>query len=127
MIRVTPKLAPGVTLGVDPTTDLFLDQKGLKYSPNDASWGLSDNEYARVNTRNYTVLGDMKFTLGQPLTAVWKSQYTADPAAGQQLWHQDLTYPNQAPVKRLKTTHQLTAKKGGQCFTLLGLRAQPTR
>ena len=33
MIRVTPKLAPGVTLGVDPTTDLFLDQKGLRYSP----------------------------------------------------------------------------------------------
>jgi len=66
MIRVTPKLAPGVTLGVDPTSDLFLDQRGLKYSPNDAEWSMSDNEYARVNTRNYTVLGDTKFTPGQP-------------------------------------------------------------
>lgn len=120
MIRVTPKLAPGVTLGVDPTTDLFLDQKGLRYSPNSSSWSMSDNEYARVNTRNYTVLGDMKFTLGQPLTAVWKSQYTADPASGQQLWHQDLTYPNQMPVKRFSTSHQLTAKKGGQCHYVAG-------
>ena len=67
MIRVTPKLAPGITLGANPTIDLFLDQKGLKCSPNDAAWTMSDNEYARVNTRLYTVLGDTKFTLGQPL------------------------------------------------------------
>ena len=121
MIRVTPKLAPGVTLGVDPTTDLFLDQKGLRYSPNDASWGLSDNEYARVNTRNYTVLGDTKFTLGQPLTATWAANYLregTDPDLS--AWRQDLTVPNQQPVKRLKTNHQLTAKKGGQCHYVAG-------
>jgi len=120
MIRVTPKLAPGVTLGVDPTTDLFLDQRGLKYSPNDTEWTASDNEYARVNTRNYTVLADGKFTLGQPLTAVWKSQYTSDPASGQQLWHQDITYPNKACLKRTTTRHQLTAKKGGEVHYVAG-------
>jgi hypothetical protein len=120
MIRVTPKLAPGVTLGVDPTTDLFLDQKGLKYSPNDAAWGLSDNEYARVNTRNYTVLGDTKFTLGQPLTATWQSQFTSDPAPGNLLWHQDLIVPGKPCNKRATTRHQLTAKKGGQCHYVAG-------
>ncbi|AXQ66043.1 MAG: putative capsid protein [Cressdnaviricota sp.] len=121
MIRVTPKLAPGVTLGVDPTTDLFLDQRGLRYSPNDASWGLSDNEYARVNTRNYTVLGDTKFTLGQPLTATWAANYLADNPAPDILgWRQDLTLPSKMPVKRLKTNHQLTAKKGGQCHYVAG-------
>jgi len=121
MIRVTPKLAPGVTLGVDPTTDLFLDQKGLRYSPNDAAWGLSDNEYARVNTRNYTVLGDTKFTLGQPLTATWANNVFregGDPDLG--TWRQDLTIPGKAPLKRLKTNHQLTAKKGGQCHYVAG-------
>ncbi len=121
MIRVTPKLAPGVTLGVDPTTDLFLDQRGLKYSPNDASWGLSDNEYARVNTRNYTVLGDAKFTLGQPLTATWATNWIDEPtnpaATG---WRQDLTLPSKIPVKRLVTKHQLAAKKGGQCHYVAG-------
>lgn len=121
MIRVTPKLAPGVTLGVDPTTDLFLDQKGLRYSPNDASWSMSDNEYARVNTRNYTVLGDTKFTLGQPLTATWATnvfRVVDDPDFG--TWRQDLTIPAKAPLKRLKTNHQLTAKKGGQCHYVAG-------
>jgi hypothetical protein len=119
MIRVTPKLAPGVTLGVDPTTDLFLDQKGLKYSPNDAAWGLSDNEYARVNTRNYTVLGDTKFTLGQPLTATWASQWFDEPS-NNTTWRQHLTIPNKPPLKRVTTRHQLTAKKGGQCHYVAG-------
>nr|AGA18474.1 hypothetical protein [uncultured marine virus] len=119
MIRVTPKLAPGVTLGVDPTTDLFLDQKGLRYSPNDAAWGLSDNEYARVNTRNYTVLGDVKFTLGQPLTAAWTNDYIDEPSNFMG-WRQDLTIPNKPSVKRLRTSHQLTAKKGGQCHYVAG-------
>jgi hypothetical protein len=119
MIRVTPKLAPGVTLGVDPTTDLFLDQRGLKYSPNDASWGLSDNEYARVNTRNYTVLGDTKFTLGQPLTATWAPNWFDEPS-NNTTWHQHLTIPTKNPVKRVTTRHQLTAKKGGQCHYVAG-------
>lgn len=118
MIRVTPKLAPGVTLGVDPTSDLFLDQRGLKYSPNDAEWTASDNEYARVNTRNYTVLGDTKFTLGQPLTAVWNS--TNHTAGYPVVWDQALTIPNKPCNKRAKTFHQLTAKKGGDVHYVAG-------
>lgn len=121
MIRVTPKLAPGVTLGVDPTSDLFLDQRGLKYSPNDAEWSMSDNEYARVNTRNYTVLGDTKFTLGQPISAVWASNYLRDDAdPDETAWRQDLTLPSKNPLKRLSTRHQLTAKKGGDCHYVAG-------
>lgn len=116
MIRVTPKLAPGVTLGVDPTTDLFLDQRGLKYSPNDTEWTLSDNEYARVNTRNYTVLMDTKFTLGQPLTATWAK----NPIDNTHSWRQDLTLPGKPCNKRATTRHQLTAKKGGEVHYAAG-------
>jgi hypothetical protein len=121
MIRVTPKLAPGVTLGVDPTSDLFLDQRGLKYSPNDAEWTTSDNEYARVNTRNYTVLGDTKFTLGQPISAVWAANYLREGSSPDlSAWRQDLTIPNKNPLKRFTSRHQLTAKKGGECYYIAG-------
>lgn len=121
IIRVTPKLAPGVTLGVDPTSDLFLDQRGLKYSPNDAQWTMSDNEYARVNTRNYTVLGDTKFTLGQPVSAVWAANYLREGSSPDlSAWRQDLTLPSKNPLKRLATRHQLTAKKGGDCHYVAG-------
>jgi hypothetical protein len=71
VVRVTPKLSPGINTQIDPTSDLFLDQLGLAYSPSSTQWSVSDNEYARVNTRKYTVLGDTKFTLGQPMTATW--------------------------------------------------------
>jgi hypothetical protein len=121
MIRVTPKLAPGVTLGVDPTSDLFLDQRGIKYSPNDAEWTMSDNEYARVNTRNYTVLGDTKFTLGQPISAVWAANYLREGSTPDlSVWRQDLTLPSKTPLKRTTTRHQLTAKKGGDCHYVAG-------
>ena len=33
IVRVTPKLSPGITTVNDPTNDLFLDQLGLAYSP----------------------------------------------------------------------------------------------
>jgi hypothetical protein len=82
---------------------------------------MSDNEYARVNTRNYTVLGDTKFTLGQPISAVWASNYLRDDAdPDETAWRQDLTLPSKNPLKRLSTRHQLTAKKGGDCHYVAG-------
>jgi len=117
IVRVTPKLSPGINTQIDPTTDLFLDQLGLAYSPAATAWTVSDNEFARVNTRKYTVLGDTKFTLGQPITATWACNLLregTDPDFSS--WRQDLTIPDTSVLKRLTTNHQLTAKKGGEVY-----------
>nr|AGA18470.1 hypothetical protein [uncultured marine virus] len=117
MVRVTPKLSPGINTQIDPTNDLFLDQLGLAYSPASTQWTVTDNEFARVNTRKYTVLGDTKFTLGQPITATWalNSQIeTATPDAS--FWRQDLIVPEKPVLKRITTNHQLTTKKGGEVY-----------
>ena len=123
MIRVTPKLSPGVTTANDPTNDLFLDQLGLSYSPASVQWSQSDNEFARVNTRKYTVLGDTKFTLGQPITASWATNWAAgldgvgeDSRPEVCAWRQDLTVPDKPVLKRLTTNHQLATKKSGEVY-----------
>jgi hypothetical protein len=121
IIRVTPKLSPGVTTVNDPTTDLFLDQLGLAYSPNVTAWTVSDNEFARVNTRKYTVLGDTKFTLGQPITASWATNWaqgegSTEDYPGGSGWRQDLTIPDKPVLRRLTTNHQLATKKGGEVY-----------
>lgn len=114
IIRVTPKLSPGVNTQIDPTNDLFLDQLGLAYSPASTNWTVTDNEYARVNTRKYTVLGDTKFTLAQPIAATWAANWKID--ANDANWRQDLTIPDKPVLKRLTTNHQLTTKKGGEVY-----------
>jgi hypothetical protein len=117
IIRVTPKLAPGITTANDPTSDLFLDQLGLAYSPNATAWTVSDNEFARVNTRKYTVLGDTKFTLGQPITATWAANWLDTPSTPDIVqWRQDLTIPEKPVLKRITTNHQLASKKGGEVY-----------
>ena len=117
MIRVTPKLAPGINTQIDPTNDLFLDQLGLAYSPAANAWTVTDNEYARVNTRKYTVLGDTKFTLGQPISAVWACNALREGSTPDTTtWRQDLSVPDKPVLKRLTTNHQLTAKKGGEVY-----------
>jgi len=120
IVRVTPKLSPGITTNVSPTDDLFLDQLGLAYSPNSSSWSVSDNEFARVNTRKYTVLGDTKFTLGPPMSTTWASDVqfpaTSSHSIGATAWRQDLTIPDKPVLKRLTTNHQLASKKGGEVY-----------
>jgi hypothetical protein len=117
IIRVTPKLSPGVNTQIDPSTDLFLDQLGLAYSPADDAWTVTDNEFARVNTRKYTVLGDTKFTLGQPMTATWAANFLQEDVAPDKAhWRQSLTIPDKPVLKRLTTNHQLTTKKGGSVY-----------
>ena len=115
MVRVTPKLSPGINTQIDPSTDLFLDQLGLAYSPASTQWTVSDNEYARVNSRKYTVLGDTKFTLGQPISATWANNWLDEPANSTS-WRQDLTIPDKPVLKRMTTNHQLTTKKGGEVY-----------
>ena len=115
IVRVTPKLSPGVTTANDPTNDLFLDQLGLAYSPASTQWSVTDNEFARVNTRKYTVLGDTKFTLGQPMTAGWACNWR-DFTSNNTGWRQDLTIPDKPVLKRLTTNHQLATKKGGEVY-----------
>ena len=110
-----PKLSPGVTTANDPTSDLFLDQLGLAYSPASTQWSVTDNEFARVNTRKYTVLGDTKFTLGQPMTAGWACNWR-DFTSNNTGWRQDLTIPDKPVLKRLTTNHQLATKKGGEVY-----------
>jgi len=114
IIRVTPKLSPGVNTQIDPSSDLFLDQLGLAYSPAATAWTITDNEFARVNTRKYTVLGDTKFTLGQPMSATWAANWKL--AANDANWRQELTIPDKPVLKRLTTNHQLTTKKGGEVY-----------
>lgn len=115
IVRVTPVLSPGITTANDPTTDLFLDQLGLPYSPQSTTWSVSDNEYARVNIRKYRVLGDTKFTLGQPMTATWANNWINEPDNTTQ-WRQDMTIPDKPVLKRLTTNHQLATKKDGEVF-----------
>jgi len=131
IVRVTPKLSPGITTVNDPTNDLFLDQLGLAYSPASTQWSVSDNEFARVNTRKYTVLGDTKFTLGQPIAATWATNWAGgyneypnrpDDAA----WRQDMTIPDKPALKRLTTNHQLATKKGGEVYFDTGSAGTPT-
>jgi len=115
MIRVTPKLSPGINTQIDPSTDLFLDQVGLAYSPTSTQWTVSDNEFARVNTRKYTILGDTKFTLGQPMTATWAGNALTE-AYPTMRFRQELTIPEKPVLKRITTNHQLTTKKGGEVY-----------
>jgi hypothetical protein len=78
---------------------------------------VTDNEYARVNTRKYTVLGDTKFTLGQPMTATWAANFIQeDESPDKAHWRQSLTIPDQPVLKRVTTNHQLTTKKGGEVY-----------
>ena len=117
LVRVTPKLSPGINTQIDPSSDLFLDQLGLAYSPTSTQWTVSDNEFARVNTRKYTVLGDTKFTLGQPISATWAANWCVNwPTSYDSNWRQDLTIPDKPVLKRLTTNHQLTTKKGGEVY-----------
>jgi hypothetical protein len=117
IVRVTPKLSPGITTVNDPSSDLFIDQLGLAYSPNSTSWSVTDNEFARVNTRKYTVIGDTKFTLGQPIAATWAANFFRDDSNPKtSLWRQDLTIPEKPVLKRLTTNHQLATKKGGEVY-----------
>jgi len=108
MIRVTPKLAPGITTPIDPSTDLFLDQHGIEYSPVDSQFSYSDAEYAAVNRHKYTVLQDTKFNINAPFTQQWPM----NPHGGN--WNAVVT-PNTRgqSSKKMVTRHQLSAKKGG--------------
>jgi len=125
IVRVTPKLSPGISTANDPTNDLFLDQLGLAYSPASTQWSVSDNEYARVNTRKYTVLGDTKFTLGQPMSAGWACNWR-DFTSNSTGWRQELTIPEKPVLKRLTTNHQLATKKGGEVYFDTGAAGTPT-
>jgi len=126
IVRVTPKLSPGISTVNDPTTDLFLDQLGLAYSPASTQWSVSDNEFARVNTRKYTVLGDTKFTLGQPITATWACNWIDKQSSDDTSWRQALTIPDKPVLKRLTTNHQLATKKGGEVYFDTGSAGTPT-
>ena len=114
MIRVTPKIAPGITTTITPSSDLFIDQHGLPYSPTASTFSYSDAEFASVNTRKYTVLQDTKFNITQPVTQ--NIGYGLDDDS-------EIIYPatamrtaNGVPTKKLVTRHQLTAKKGGAVY-----------
>lgn len=111
IIRVTPKLAPGVTTAISPTTDLFLDQNGLPYSPTDAAFSYSDAEFAAVNRRKYTVLADTKFNINQPFTQFW-----ADPNSSIYAANLVSSNPLARSSKKMVTRHQLSAKKGGAVY-----------
>ena len=125
IVRVTPKLSPGITTVNDPTNDLFLDQLGLAYSPASTQWSVTDNEFARVNTRKYTVLGDTKFTMGQPITAAWASDRYVE-STNTAIYRQNLTIPGPPVLKRLTTNHQLATKKGGEVYFDTGSAGTPT-
>lgn len=117
IIRVTPKVAPGITTAIDPSNDLFVDQHGDNYSSQKTGFSYSDLEYAEVNRRKYTVIGDTKFTLGQPMTAQWNVFAVLDPGGGQRRdWTQRLVHPKQPPVKRFQLSHQLASKKNGAVY-----------
>jgi len=114
MIRVTPKLAPGVTTAIAPTDDLFLDQRGLEYSPTDAAFSYSDAEFAAVNRRKYTVLQDTKFNINQPFTQSWTSRALSG-SDNVRLAH-IVPNPRGSSSKKMVTRHQLSAKKGGSVY-----------
>ena len=129
MIRVTPKLQPGVSTAINPTKDLFLDQFGLEYGvvSNGTGGGtpafesITDCEFAKINTRMYTVLGDDKWTLGQPITATWRGNFVVQedstaPGHNYASWSQVLDVPKNIPIKRRTTSHQLASKKGGEVY-----------
>jgi len=128
VIRVTPKLAPGTSVSVDPTNDLFLNQYGVNYGvtagtpvqptppappiPNTA-FSQSDAEYAVINTRKYTVLDDNKFTLAHP--PVIDTQVYINPTQnGLTITKPIINGDNH--MKRLVFNHQLAAKKGGNVY-----------
>ncbi len=108
IVRVTPKLAPGITTAINPTADLFVDQHGQPYSPADSQFSYSDAEFAAVNRRKYTVLQDNKFTLTNPLV-----QFSEASLPGTSRFTQiPVMQPQGSHTKKMVTRHQLTAKKG---------------
>lgn len=116
MVHVTPKLAAGIQTEVDPTTDLFLDQYGNSYSPGSGAFNFtySDCEYASINTRVYSVLGDKTFTLRQPMNGGWVTDYQISTAQFQ--WEQVVAFPPGQCSKKMVTNHQLAQKKGGSVY-----------
>ena len=112
MIRVTPKLAPGITTAIAPTDDLFVDQHGQPYSPNDSQFSYSDAEFASVNRRKYTVLQDSKFTLTQPLTQQWVPTATTGAGFNSQVAGL-LLNPKGQNTKKMVTRHKLCSRKDG--------------
>lgn len=113
LIRVTPKLAPGITTAIAPTEDLFLDQHGQPYSPSDSQFSYSDAEYASVNRRKYSVLQDSKFTLTQPLTQQWTPQLFSGGSGNTNLCGL-IPSPKGSHTKKMVTRHKLCAKKDGR-------------
>jgi len=112
VIRVTPKIAPGVTTAIAPTTDLFLDQHGLPYSPSSSDFSYSDAEFASVNRRKYTVLQDSSFTLTNPLVQFSEASMPDTT----RLTQIPVMQPQGSHTKKMVTRHQLSAKKGGAVF-----------
>ena len=55
------------------------------------------------------MLGDTKFTLGQPMTATWAANFIRHDGVNSDTtrWRQDLTVPEKPVLKRLTTNHQL--------------------
>ena len=110
MIRVTPKLAAGVTTQVDPDTDLFRSQFGTPYSAQAMDFTYSDAEYAQVNTEMYTIIQDIKFTLEAPFDVTWENSTSA---GGAYAWIPHVNDTSMRCTKKVVTQHQLTEKKNG--------------
>ena len=107
VMRVTPKLQAGIATSIDPTNDLFLNQYGVEYGANDNAFTVTDAEYAVLNSRKYTILGDDRFTLETPPATQENTLDTSTTSTAAVF---------RAPgssIKRMQIDHQLAAKKGG--------------
>jgi hypothetical protein len=114
MIRVIPKLQAGITTLIDPTSDLFINQYGIAYSPESSDFSYSDIHFARVNRRRYTVLQDTQFTLESPVT----QEFTTGLDDDSELIRMATVHrsPRGNPTKQMVTRHQLQASNSKPLF-----------
>ena len=127
IIRVTPKIAPGVSTNIDPKNDLFLNDAGEPFGidTNAASasagnnWspqmGMSPDSLRSqpVNKLKYTVLNDRQVVLGPTCTVAPASPF-AITSGTNGFSSSHVSYHPKPPSTIVRFTHQLTNKKGGK-------------
>jgi len=121
VIRVTPKISPGVSTDIDPKNDLFLDNYGEPFGVDTDAGAVGTDikgmnpDFLRsqpVNNLKYHVLNDRQFVLGSPGTVSNNIGFTNENTNSMRTCN-FVTYDGKtSAVVRFK--HQLTTKKDGK-------------
>lgn len=115
MIRVTPKISPGIRTEIAPNSDLFINDRGDPTGVTALDFSEAQLMSFKVNRRRYTVLQDMTFSLENPLAINWSWVQSESAGTGDHSgwWAPTVTNGSNKCEKYFNVYHQLTQKKHG--------------